>query len=83
MVDDLGCCSNLIPSCEGIECCCRCENCKELKETLLRCSQCHEAKYCSKECQKKHWVQGGHKRSCKLVQKKVTIGPVGYADKWV
>eukprot|EP00808_Paulinella_micropora_P019671 g78032.t1 len=36
-------------------------------EKLRTCGRCKLWMYCSQDCQKKHWHQGGHKRSCKSV----------------
>eukprot|EP00035_Acanthoeca_spectabilis_P019135 m.415201 g.415201 ORF g.415201 m.415201 type:complete len:1655 (+) comp16823_c0_seq80:4298-9262(+) len=37
------------------------------------CDGCKRVHYCSRKCQKKHWVDGGHKRFCKTLAERGTI----------
>ncbi|KAL1962427.1 hypothetical protein VTN77DRAFT_9698 [Rasamsonia byssochlamydoides] len=36
---------------------------------VLKCGSCKVMEYCSKECQRKDWIDGEHKISCKLLRK--------------
>lgn len=37
------------------------------------CGGCRRVHYCSYACQKKHWVDGGHKRFCKTLAERGTV----------
>ncbi|GJE93116.1 zinc finger MYND domain-containing protein [Phanerochaete sordida] len=32
---------------------------------LRKCNGCQSAMYCSKKCQRRDWIEGGHKGSCR------------------
>ena len=49
------------------------------KKKLLRCSKCRMP-YCSKECQRKDWVEGDHKKMCKM-RRKLDRSSLGFIPK--
>lgn len=46
--------------------CARCDTVSAMKV----CAGCKQYRYCSKECQTTHWISGGHKSECKMMQRR-------------
>lgn len=56
-----------------------CASCRKRstdRGSMQVCQQCKRVHYCSRKCQKKHWVDGGHKRFCKTLAERGTISVV-------